>query len=381
MLRPVFGGDFDRQQRRSQRVLYLLPVLAIRTLLSFRLLPFKLQTRRTDFEQSGRVQGHFTELDGMRGVLSVAVMLSHFGLTTAIARASFGLLPRSNWGLCVDFFFLLSGFVLCHSYLNRPVRLAQFVRRRALRLLPMYVLATVFALAVTPGMFDGSIIAANLLMAQPLFAPISIDFPAWSLPYELYLPLVAVAGAAVVAKIPRAILTGSLLLVIFAGCTSCYLFETGDDRQFVRAALGLAGGALLYKQWSVGAHRHASAAVAVLGVLIALAVMATSGVLPSLAILFYPAAIAAIWLGASATGFFSTSPLQAIGRWSYSIYLLHAPVLSCIQLLTRRDLHGIVEKVLLVTLVLALSGICYRWIELPAMRLRSAQRLASQHTP
>lgn len=326
------------------------------------------------------MRGHFTELDGMRGVLSVAVMLFHFGLSSAIARASFGLLPASNWGLCVDFFFLLSGFVLCHSYLHRPVTLPQFFRRRALRLLPMYLVATLVALAVTPGMFDGFTIAANLLMAQPLFALHSIDFPAWSLPYELYLPLLAVAAAAVIAKVPRPILACSLWVIIFGGCTACYLFEIGDDRQFVRAALGLAGGALLYKQWAA-AQRPASAAVAVLGVLTALGVMATSGVLPSVAVLFYPAAIAAIWFGASATGLFSTWPLQAIGRWSYSIYLLHAPVLSGIQLLAGRELHGVAAKMLVVTLVLALAGICYRWIELPAMRLRSTRPLAMQHAP
>ena len=319
------------------------------------------------------VHAHFTELDGMRGVLSVAVMLFHFGLSTAIARATFGTLRGSNWGLCVDFFFLLSGFVLCHSYLNRPVTLAQFLQRRAMRLLPMYVVATVFALAVTPGMFGGYLIAANLAMAQPLFAMDSIDFPAWSLPYELYLPLIVVAAATAIGKIPRGVLTCTFLLAIFAGCTACYLFEAGHDHQFVRAALGLTGGALLYNQWNAGAHRHASASIAVIGVLIAVAVMASSGVLPSLAITFYPAAIAAIWFGANATGLFSTWPLQAIGRWSYSIYLLHAPVLSGVQLLVGRDLHGIVEKILLVTLVLALSGICYRWIEIPAMRFRSAK--------
>lgn len=343
----------------------------------------KLHPARADIEPQRHVEmvtkRHFTELDGMRGVLSVAVMLFHFGLGTAIAQASFGLLARSNWGLCVDFFFLLSGFVLCHSYLNRPVGLAQFLRRRALRLLPMYVVATVFALAVTPGMFGGYVIAANLLMAQPVFVLDSIDFPAWSLPYELYLPLTAVAAAAVIAKVPRAVLTCSLLLVIFAGCATCYLFETGNDHQFVRAALGLAGGALLYIPWRAIARRQVSAAIAVIGVLIALLVMATSGVLPALGILFYPAAIAAIWFGAGSKGLFSTWPLQAIGRWSYSIYLLHAPVLSGIQFLAGRDLHGIAQKTLVVTLVLALSGICYRWIELPGMRLRFGKHLALQH--
>lgn len=309
----------------------------------------------------------------MRGVLSVAVMLFHFGLSTAIARASFGVLRGSNWGLCVDFFFLLSGFVLCHSCLNGPISFAQFLRRRVLRLLPMYVLATTFALTVTPGMFDGYAVAANLLMAQPVLGLQSIDFPAWSLPYELYLPLVAVGGTAVTSRMPRAVFAGSLLAIILAGCTVCYLFETGADHQFARAALGLAGGALLYKQWSSAADRHASAVIAALGVLIALVIMATSGVLPSAAFLFYPAAIAAIWYGATTTGLFSTWPVQAIGRWSYSIYLLHAPVLSGIQFLFGRDLHGITAKFLVVLFVLALAGVCYRWIELPAMRLRSAK--------
>jgi peptidoglycan/LPS O-acetylase OafA/YrhL len=72
---------------------------------------------------------HFRELDGMRGVLAVTVMLFHFGLSTLIQRVSFGTLPRSDWGLCVDFFFLLNGFVLCHSYRRRSVSLAEHARR------------------------------------------------------------------------------------------------------------------------------------------------------------------------------------------------------------------------------------------------------------
>ena len=317
----------------------------------------------------------------MRGVLSVAVMLFHFGLSSAIAQATFGVLRASNWGLCVDFFFLLSGFVLCHSYLARPLRLGQFFGRRALRLLPMYIVATLLALAVTPGVFGGYTIAVNLLMAQPLFGLGSVDFPAWSLPYELYLPLMPVVAAAVIANMPRPVVTSCFWLVMVAGCAVCYLFEIGDDLPLARAALGLAGGAMLYRQWSAGEHRRASAAVAAIGVFVALVIMASSGVLPSLAVLFYPAAIAAIWYGASATGLLSTWPLQAIGRWSYSIYLLHAPVLSGIQLLVGRDLHGLAAKLLVVLLVLALAGVCYRWIELPAMRLRSAKQLAFQQVP
>ena len=50
---------------------------------------------------------HFSDLDGMRGVLALVVMLYHFGLNSMLNR----LVPVGQvyWDLCVDFFFVLSG--------------------------------------------------------------------------------------------------------------------------------------------------------------------------------------------------------------------------------------------------------------------------------
>jgi peptidoglycan/LPS O-acetylase OafA/YrhL len=60
----------------------------------------------------GLERSRFTELDGMRGLLAVLVMLYHLGLNSQLARWTGGWLQASQWQLCVDFFFVLSGFVL-----------------------------------------------------------------------------------------------------------------------------------------------------------------------------------------------------------------------------------------------------------------------------
>ena len=52
-----------------------------------------------------RPRGRFIALDGLRGVAAIAVALLHTGLWT-------GQMPLPRAGLAVDFFFLLSGFVV-----------------------------------------------------------------------------------------------------------------------------------------------------------------------------------------------------------------------------------------------------------------------------
>jgi peptidoglycan/LPS O-acetylase OafA/YrhL len=104
--------------------------------------------------------------------------------------------------------------------------------------------------------------------------------------------------------------------------------------------------------------------------------MMVSGILPALSLLFYPCAIAAIWFGAGCNGLFSLRPFQAVGRWSYSIYLLHIPVLAAAQLWTGSTLQGDTSlKVTLLILVILLAALAYRVIEQPAMWIGSASAI------
>ena len=81
-------------------------------------------------------------LDGLRGVASVAVVLFHLFETYASSAAT----QIINHGyLAVDFFFVLSGFVIGYAYDDRWDRMSigGFFKRRIVRLHPMVIAGTV----------------------------------------------------------------------------------------------------------------------------------------------------------------------------------------------------------------------------------------------
>ena len=86
-------------------------------------------------------------LDGLRGVAAVMVVLFHFAETYASSCAS----QTINHGyLAVDFFFILSGFVVGYAYDDRwgKMSLWDFFKRRLVRLHPMVIMGTVIGAAL-----------------------------------------------------------------------------------------------------------------------------------------------------------------------------------------------------------------------------------------
>lgn len=81
-------------------------------------------------------------LDGMRGVAAVFVVLYH--LIETYQNSSVHVINHAY--LAVDFFFILSGFVVSYAYderLGRELNIVSFFIRRFIRLHPMVVFATV----------------------------------------------------------------------------------------------------------------------------------------------------------------------------------------------------------------------------------------------
>ena len=106
---------------------------------------------------------HFLILDGLRGVAAILVLLFH--LFEAHAPNKAGQIINHGY-LAVDFFFMLSGFVIGYAYDDRWKKLnfKQFALRRIIRLQPMIVF--------------GSILGAILVLFQssPVFPKMdSID--------------------------------------------------------------------------------------------------------------------------------------------------------------------------------------------------------------
>lgn len=89
---------------------------------------------------------HYELLDGLRGVAALIVVCYHifegFSFAEITNGAGDGMIRILNHGyLAVDFFFLLSGFVLSYAYDGRSeMKKADFFKRRLIRLHPMLIM-------------------------------------------------------------------------------------------------------------------------------------------------------------------------------------------------------------------------------------------------
>ncbi|TIW52974.1 MAG: acyltransferase, partial [Mesorhizobium sp.] len=78
----------------------------------------------------------YLNLDALRGVAAISVMLYHFSPFIADGKV----LPSSY--LAVDLFFLLSGFVIAHAYDRKIESGMGFGTFRLIRLYPLYLAGT-----------------------------------------------------------------------------------------------------------------------------------------------------------------------------------------------------------------------------------------------
>src|SRR6202008_2380513 len=93
-------------------------------------------------------KNHYPILDGLRGVESVLVIMFHV-LETFTGGNKFIQIINHGY-LAVDFFFLLSGFVVAYAYDDRWGKMTQwdFYKRRLVRLQPMVIVGSIVGAAL-----------------------------------------------------------------------------------------------------------------------------------------------------------------------------------------------------------------------------------------
>jgi peptidoglycan/LPS O-acetylase OafA/YrhL len=113
---------------------------------------------------------HYELLDGLRGVAALLVLWHH--VFEGYSFAGGGPILVVNHGyLAVDFFFILSGFVLSYAYDDRwgkSLNFGSFLKRRLIRLHPMVVMGAVLG-AITfllqgSVQWDGTRVATSVVM-------------------------------------------------------------------------------------------------------------------------------------------------------------------------------------------------------------------------
>jgi peptidoglycan/LPS O-acetylase OafA/YrhL len=164
--------------------------------------------KATRMSEAERPRAYAT-LDGLRGVAALLVVTRHIGpiLPTDPFPESF---------LAVDLFFLLSGFVIAHAYEARlragagvGMSLTAFLRTRLIRLYPLYLLGLALGAAAyglhslaSGGPVDGAflvkagVIGVLMLPAIPLLpmGSSALDGPTWTLLPELVANFAYAAG-------------------------------------------------------------------------------------------------------------------------------------------------------------------------------------------
>jgi peptidoglycan/LPS O-acetylase OafA/YrhL len=312
----------------------------------------------------------YTDLDGIRGILALVVMVFHLGLTTIVTIASGGAIEVGAWELCVDFFFLMSGFVLAHSFDRELPGITAYFLRRLLRLGPVCAVATGLMLLPGSELPDLGIVAANLAMVQSVVGLPSINHPSWSVSLELFVPALAILLWPTLAKRPATGLALCLLLAMAA--TLSYVM--GTDVQILRAIAGIGAGTclcLVGKRQENTRDRSILTLVLFFGCLV---IMLLGRELPLLALGFSPLAAMTIWYGSQSKSILSQQPFRALGNWSYCIYLLHIPVLTAAWNLGLPVEGGVAVKIGIVFVTVALSYGLHVICERPFMSIAVSTR-------
>ena len=191
---------------------------------------------------------HYELLDGLRGVAAILVLFYHifegFSFAEVTNGDGDGIIRVLNHGhIAVDFFFILSGFVISYAYDDRWKKMStwQFFKRRLIRLHPMLVMGAIIgtmAFAIVGfEKWDGTTAPMGWVMTAMLLTIFMIpavpgvpyevrgngemfplNGPAWSLFFEYI-------GNILYALIIRRLSTRMLaILTVILGCLHAWFF-------------------------------------------------------------------------------------------------------------------------------------------------------------
>lgn len=133
----------------------------------------------------------------MRALAALSVVVFHAAITLD-PHALVGLTARLRPGAVgVDIFFAISGFIMYRITAGQPVSAADFLKKRAIRILPLYWLATLVLVALTvEGITPPMTITSATFVKSLLFIPhFNLDHPGslypllvpgWTLTFEAF---------------------------------------------------------------------------------------------------------------------------------------------------------------------------------------------------
>lgn len=291
------------------------------------------------------MDGRLTVLDAMRFIAAAVVVFYH------ATQMSGGTALLSHGYLAVDFFFILSGFVIARRYEREwqagaaPTR---FLVHRIGRLWP-----TIAAAIATGGMlawFAGESASAVLAAVARQFAFVPnlngtaalypLDGVQWSLMLEIF---ANVAHCILLRRMPRRTIGAVTVIAALALCAIAWrddnlaLGATASTLfpGFIRVTFGYSAGVLLFRsEWCAPGRTRAGWPLLMLP-----AILLAAGLAPadwawlvdvSIVLIAMPILV---WLGATARlKSLAARAADSAGAWSYPLYAFHLPVVTALAL-------------------------------------------------
>lgn len=309
---------------------------------------------------------HYEILDGLRGVAAILVVAFH--IFEAFSGGNRFVQIINHGYLAVDFFFLLSGFVVAYAYDDRWGKMTQweFYKRRLIRLQPMVIMGMILGalfyyfqasdilFPMIAGMEVWKVILTMIIGFTLLPVPPSMEIrgwgemhplngPAWSLFFEY---IANILYALIFRKFSNKVL--SVFVLLFAGMVINYTVfgPKGDviggwslnleqlNVGFTRLLYPFFAGILLSR---LGKLIHIKGAFWVCSLMIAVILalprfgdessLWMNGIYESVCIILLFPLIVSIGAGGEIKNPFSLKICKVLGAISYPIYITHYPLI------------------------------------------------------
>ena len=283
-------------------------------------------------------------LDGFRGIFALMIIIDHAANDSFIFQNF--IVQKADY--FVDYFFVLSGFVISYNYLHKIKDFASFkdfMVRRLIRLYPLLLYTTLlfFGLMLIgkhwntfndpyPVLFLQLTDTLTLMNSNPIFgSSLGINYPSWSISSEMI--SYALFGCCLFMFRKNAVIVLSLFLLgagLFILYTGRYMYM--GDFGFVRGLFCFILGYLVHLL-----SQKVNARFGTLPELLFLfLLLLVFKYLPSEGAILLPFVFAlGIFIFVSGKGiitsFLETKPAQFLGKISYSVYLNHAIVVLILK--------------------------------------------------
>lgn len=360
------------------------------------------------------MQTRFNVLDSFRGLSAIFVVLFHLRLLGSLTELEF----FRGSGLFVEFFFVLSGFVLTHGYaFKKELNFKAFLISRTFRLMPLHITILLvfillefgklyaynhgFSFNAKPFTGDAAVsdIFPNLLLLQawlPNTTTLSWNYPSWSISIEYYMYMIFFLSLLVKSKL-RYLLWFALSFVGFI-----FLFNNSEvGTEILRGISCFFAGSLTYLIYrnindkvKVLINKNYFIVIEIILLFAVIHIISSDYEYRSLigTVLFNIVVFVFAFERGIVSKLLSHKVFLYLGKLSYSIYMLHAVVLflvlslvMIVEKITHTKLAIMVDSIRVIDfgslfynnlfilavlgIIVFLAGFTYKYIELKGQEL------------